>query len=31
MTKRTILIIWAITALAFHVAAFSLAYLGLLK
>jgi hypothetical protein len=31
MNKRTILIIWAITALAFHVAAFSLAYLGLLK
>jgi predicted small secreted protein len=31
MSKRTILIIWAITALAFHVAAFSLAYLGLLK
>ena len=31
MSKRTGLIIWAITALAFHVAAFSLAYLGLLK
>jgi len=31
MTKRTILIIWAITAMAFHVAAFTMAYLGLLK
>jgi hypothetical protein len=31
MSKRTGLIIWAITALAFHVAAFTLAYLGLLK
>jgi predicted small secreted protein len=31
MNKQTILIIWAVTALAFHVAAFSLAYLGLLK
>ena len=31
MSKRTILIIWAITALAFHVAAFTMAYLGLLK
>jgi hypothetical protein len=31
MSKRTGLIVWAITALAFHVAAFTLAYLGLLK
>ena len=31
MTKRTGLIIWAITALAFHIAAFALAYLGLLR
>jgi hypothetical protein len=31
MNKQTGLIIWAITALVFHVAAFSLAYLGLLK
>jgi hypothetical protein len=31
MNKRTGLIVWAITALAFHVAAFTLAYLGLLK
>lgn len=31
MTKRTGLIVWAITALAFHVVAFTFAYLGLLK
>jgi hypothetical protein len=31
MTKRTGLIVWTVTALAFHVAAFALAYLGLLK
>jgi hypothetical protein len=31
MSKRTGLIIWAITALAFHIAAFTLAYLGVLK
>jgi hypothetical protein len=31
MSKRTGLIVWAITALAFHAAAFTLAYLGLLK
>jgi hypothetical protein len=31
MTKRTGLIVWAVTALAFHVAAFTMAYLGLLK
>jgi hypothetical protein len=31
MSKQTGLIVWAVTALAFHVAAFTLAYLGLLK
>jgi hypothetical protein len=31
MSKRTILIIWAATALAFHVAALTMAYLGLLR
>jgi hypothetical protein len=31
MNKRTGLIIWAVTALAFHAAAITLAYLGLLQ
>ena len=31
MTKRTGLILWAATALTFHVAAFTMAYLGLLR
>lgn len=31
MSKQTGLIVWAVTALAFHVAAFTLAYLGLLQ
>lgn len=31
MTKQTGLIVWAITAVAFHAAAITLAYLGLLK
>jgi hypothetical protein len=31
MTKQTGLIIWAVTALAFHVAALTMAYLGLLR
>jgi len=30
MTKRTGLIIWTITAIAFHALAITLAYLGLL-
>jgi hypothetical protein len=31
MSKQTGLIVWAITALAFHSTAITLAYLGLLK